>query len=41
MILTTGGVPSRIGCKVEDLGNGIVRRTRIARKTGEVLDKKA
>ncbi|MFN3323643.1 MAG: 50S ribosomal protein L24 [Bryobacteraceae bacterium] len=39
MILTTGGVPTRIGTKVETVG-GKVRRTRIARKTGETLDKK-
>ena len=41
MVLTSGGVPSRVGYKVEEVGGGITRRTRIARKTGEPLDKKA
>ena len=40
MVLTSGGVPSRVGYKVEQVGEGIVRRMRIARKTGEPLDKK-
>jgi large subunit ribosomal protein L24 len=40
MVLTSGGVPSRVGYKVEEVGGGITRRTRIARKTGEPLDKK-
>lgn len=35
MLLTAGGVPTRIGMKVEG-----GRRVRIARKTGEALDKK-
>jgi len=39
MILTAGGIPTRIGTKVETVG-GKTRRTRIARKTGEVLDSK-
>lgn len=39
MILTSGGVPTRIGTRVETVG-GKTRRVRIARKTGEVLDKK-
>lgn len=39
MILTAGGIPTRIGSKVETVG-GKTRRTRIARKTGEVLDSK-
>lgn len=39
MILTPGGIPTRIGTKVETVG-GKTRRTRIARKTGEVLDSK-
>ncbi len=39
MILTAGGIPTRIGTKVETIG-GKTRRTRIARKTGEVLDSK-
>jgi|SRR5947209_8671923 len=39
MILTSGGVPSRIGYKIE--GTGVsARRARVARKTGESLDKK-
>ena len=39
MILTSGGVPSRIGYKIE--GSGVSsRRVRFARKTGESLDKK-
>ena len=36
MVLTPGGVPTRIGFKVENEG-GVTRRTRIARKTGEAL----
>jgi large subunit ribosomal protein L24 len=36
MVLTAGGVPTRIGYKVEKEG-GVTRRTRIARKTGETL----
>jgi large subunit ribosomal protein L24 len=40
MLLTPGGVPTRIGIRVETVG-GKARRTRIARKTQEVLDKKA
>lgn len=36
MVLTAGGVPTRIGYKVEKEG-GVTRRTRIARKTGEAL----
>ena len=39
MILTAGGVPTRIGFKMETTGN-TVRRIRIARKTGEPLEKK-
>ena len=39
MVLTSGGKTSRIGSKVETVG-GKTRRVRIARKTGEVLDKK-
>ena len=35
MLVTAGGIATRIGLKVE--GN---RRTRVARKTGEPLDKK-
>ncbi len=40
MITTSGGVPTRIGFKLEETAAGVVRRTRIARKTGEALDKK-
>lgn len=39
MMLTSGGVATRIGSKVETVG-GKTRRVRIARKTGEVLDTK-
>jgi large subunit ribosomal protein L24 len=39
MILTSGGVPSRIGFKTEGEGAS-ARRIRISRKTGEQLDKK-
>ncbi len=39
MILTAGGIPTRVGYKMETVG-GKVRRTRIARKGGETLDKK-
>lgn len=40
MLLTSGGVPTRVGVKTETVG-GKVKRTRVARKTGEVLDKKS
>lgn len=39
MLTTSGGVATRVGFKVETTG-GKTRRVRIARKTGEVLDKK-
>jgi large subunit ribosomal protein L24 len=40
MVLTSGGVPSRIGYKVE--GSGISeRRVRIAKKSGEPIDKRS
>ncbi len=39
MLLTAGGIPTRVGYKVENV-SGSVRRTRIARKGGEALDKK-
>ena len=39
MILTSGGVPTRIGYKMETIG-ATVRRTRMARKTGEALERK-
>lgn len=38
MMLTAGGVPTRIGYKVEPVSGG-VRRIRIARKGGEELDR--
>ncbi len=39
MLMTSGGVATRIGFQVDSTG-GKVRRVRVARKTGEVLDKK-
>jgi large subunit ribosomal protein L24 len=39
MILTAGGVPTRIGYKLETTG-GHTRRVRIARKGSETLDKR-
>src|SRR3954452_4459049 len=39
MMLTSGGVPTRIGYKMETVGTK-VRRVRIARKGGETLGKK-
>lgn len=39
MILTAGGIPTRIGYKLDTIG-GKVRRLRIAVKGGETLDKK-
>jgi large subunit ribosomal protein L24 len=39
MLLTPGGVPTRASVRVEGEG-GTVRRTRVARKTGEVLETK-
>jgi large subunit ribosomal protein L24 len=39
MILTAGGVPTRIGYKVESIG-GKIRRNRVARKGGETLEKR-
>ena len=39
MVLTSGGVPTRVGYKIE--GSGVSeRRIRIARKSGEPLDRK-
>jgi large subunit ribosomal protein L24 len=40
MMLTSGGVATRIGYKVESLPGGGVKRVRVARKGGETLDKK-
>jgi large subunit ribosomal protein L24 len=39
-LLTSGGVPTRVGFRVEGTGASS-RRVRFARKTGEILDKKA
>ncbi len=39
MVLTSGGIPSRIGYRLESLPGGSVRRVRVARKSGETLDK--
>ncbi len=39
MVLTAGGVATRIGYRTEGTGAS-ARRVRIAKKTGEVLDKK-
>lgn len=39
MILTAGGVPTRVGYKLDTSG-GKVRRIRIARKGGETIEKK-
>lgn len=40
MIVTSGGVATRIGYRVEQTG-AVSRRVRIAKKGGEILDKKA
>jgi large subunit ribosomal protein L24 len=40
MIVTSGGVATRIGFRMEETG-GATRRVRIAKKNGEILDKKA
>jgi large subunit ribosomal protein L24 len=40
MILTSGGVASRIGLRTEESGTSS-RRVRFAKKGGEILDKKA
>jgi len=39
MIVTSGGVATRIGYRMETAG-AVSRRVRIARKSGEILDKK-
>ena len=39
MVLTAGGIPTRVDYKLETVG-GKARRTRIARKGGETLDRK-
>jgi large subunit ribosomal protein L24 len=40
MILTSGGVATRVGYRMETAGT-TVRRVRIAKKGGEILDKRA
>jgi len=40
MIVTSGGVATRIGLRMEGTGS-MTRRVRIAKKGGETLDKKA
>jgi large subunit ribosomal protein L24 len=40
LIVTSGGVATRIGYRMETTGN-VTRRVRIAKKGGEILDKKA
>ncbi|MBV8845674.1 MAG: 50S ribosomal protein L24 [Bryobacterales bacterium] len=39
MIVTSGGIATRIGYRVESTGT-TTRRVRVARKGGEILDKK-
>jgi large subunit ribosomal protein L24 len=39
MILTSGGVATRVGYRFESTGTAL-RRVRVARKGGEILDKK-
>ena len=39
MVLTSGGVPTRVGFKLEPSGTS-TRRVRIAKKSGEALDTK-
>jgi large subunit ribosomal protein L24 len=39
MVLTSGGVPTRVGTKIDSTGN-TTRRIRIARKTGEPLERR-
>ena len=40
MMVTSGGVATRIGYRIEQTG-AVVRRVRFAKKGGEILDKKA
>lgn len=40
MMTTSGGVATRVGYRMESTGTAI-RRVRIAKKSGEILDKKA
>ncbi len=39
MLMTSGGVATRVGIRVDGEG-ATLRRVRVARKTGEMLDKK-
>jgi large subunit ribosomal protein L24 len=39
MVMTSGGVPSRVGYRIEGAG-ATTRRVRVAKKSGEPLDKK-
>jgi hypothetical protein len=39
MLLTSGGIPTRVGYKLESSGTS-TRRVRIAKKSGEALDTK-
>ena len=39
MMLTAGGIPTRVGYKIDTVG-GKIRRARVARKGGETLDRK-
>jgi len=40
MVMTSGGVATRVGLRLEGSG-ATIRRVRIAKKGGEILDKKA
>ncbi|HLH39358.1 MAG TPA: 50S ribosomal protein L24 [Bryobacteraceae bacterium] len=40
MLLTSGGAATRVGYRIEQSGT-VTRRVRIAKKGGEILDKKA
>lgn len=40
MLLTSGGVPTRVGFRIEGEG-AAAHRVRVARKTGEVIEKKS
>ena len=40
MLMTSGGVATRVGYRLEQSGT-VMRRVRIAKKGGEILDKKA
>jgi len=40
MVVTSGGVATRVGYRTETTG-AVTRRVRIAKKGGEILDKKA